>query len=37
MTVAAVQVAEVTQIDLQGLQAFNRFVIGVYRLQPFLK
>lgn len=37
MTVAAVEVAEVAEVDLQGLQAFKRFVLRIYRLQAILE
>ena len=37
MTVGAVQVAQVAQIDLQGLQALKGFVLRIYRLQAIFE
>lgn len=37
MAVTAVQVAEVAQVDLQGLQTSKGFILRVYPLQPIFK
>ena len=37
MTVGAVQVAQVAQVDLQGLEVFKGFILRIYRLQALLK